>query len=150
MSPIEWPVGSTETINDIFAFTHGSGLKSKNFFLHYEFPPYATGEVGRIGPIGRREMGHGALAERGLMATIPADYPFAIRLTSEVLESNGSSSMASVCGGSLALMDAGVPVTAPAAGVAIGLVTRFENDDTKHMQDYRILTDILVSTSSKR
>lgn len=121
------------------------GLKAKNFFLHYEFPPYATGEIGRIGPIGRREMGHGALAERGLLPIIPADYPFAIRLTSEVLESNGSSSMASVCGGSLALMDAGVPVSAPAAGVAIGLVTRYENADTKHMQDYRILTDILVS-----
>lgn len=119
-------------------------MASKNFFLHYEFPPYATGEVGRIGPIGRREMGHGALAERGLAATVPADYPFAVRLTAEVLESNGSSSMASVCAGSLALMDAGVPVTAPAAGVAIGLVTRFDNGDTKHMQDYRILTDILV------
>lgn len=119
------------------------GLKAKNFMLHYEFPPYATGEVGRIGPLGRRELGHGALAERSLLPTLPHDYPFTVRLTSEVLESNGSSSMASVCGGSLALMDAGVPVSAPAAGVAIGLVTRYENNDTKHMQDYRILTDIL-------
>lgn len=123
-----------------------SGVKSKNFFLHYEFPPYATGEIGRIGPIGRREMGHGALAEKGLVSTIPNDFPFAVRLTSEVLESNGSSSMASVCGGSMALMDAGVPVSAAAAGVAIGLVTKYDNNDTKHLQDYRILTDILVST----
>ncbi|KAL7729779.1 hypothetical protein ACLKA6_014643 [Drosophila palustris] len=120
-----------------------SGLKAKNFMLHYEFPPYATGEVGRIGPLGRRELGHGALAERSLLPTLPHDYPFTVRLTSEVLESNGSSSMASVCGGSLALMDAGVPVIAPAAGVAIGLVTKYENNDTKHLQDYRILTDIL-------
>ncbi|KAG8238639.1 hypothetical protein J437_LFUL018238 [Ladona fulva] len=96
-----------------------SGLKAKNFFLHYEFPPYATKEVGRSGPAGRRETGHGALAEKG------------------------SSSMASVCGGSLALMDAGVPVSSPAAGVAMGLVTRYQGTDTKHIEDYRILTDIL-------
>ncbi|XP_036323635.1 polyribonucleotide nucleotidyltransferase 1, mitochondrial [Rhagoletis pomonella] len=120
-----------------------SGLKAKNFMLHYEFPPYATGEIGRIGPIGRRELGHGSLAERALVPTLPHDYPFTVRLTSEVLESNGSSSMASVCGGSMALMDAGVPVTAPAAGVAIGLVTKYENNDTKHLSEYRILTDIL-------
>ncbi|XP_067618958.1 polyribonucleotide nucleotidyltransferase 1, mitochondrial [Eurosta solidaginis] len=120
-----------------------SGIKAKNFMLHYEFPPYATGEIGRIGPIGRRELGHGSLAERSLVPTLPYDYPFTVRLTSEVLESNGSSSMASVCGGSLALMDAGVPVTAPAAGVAIGLVTKYEHNDTKHLNDYRILTDIL-------
>lgn len=120
-----------------------TGFKSKNFMLHYEFPPYATGEVGRVGPIGRRELGHGALAEKSLLPTLPNDYPFTVRLTSEVLESNGSSSMASVCGGSMALMDAGVPVHAPAAGVAIGLITKYENNDTKHLQDYRILTDIL-------
>lgn len=120
-----------------------TGIKAKNFMLHYEFPPYATGEVGRIGPIGRREMGHGALAEKALVPTLPNDYPFAVRLTSEVLESNGSSSMATVCGGSLALMDAGVPVSNAAAGVAIGLVTKYEGSDTKHMSDYRILTDIL-------
>ncbi|XP_037711759.1 polyribonucleotide nucleotidyltransferase 1, mitochondrial [Drosophila subpulchrella] len=128
---------------DSLAALESGGLKAKNFMLHYEFPPYATGEVGRIGPVGRRELGHGALAERSLLPTLPNDYPFTVRLTSEVLESNGSSSMASVCGGSLALMDAGVPVSAPAAGVAIGLVTKFENEDTKHLQDYRILTDIL-------
>lgn len=120
-----------------------TGVKSKNFFLHYEFPPYATGEIGRIGPIGRRELGHGALAEKGLTPVLPNNYPFTVRLTSEVLESNGSSSMATVCGGSLALMDAGVPISAPVAGVAIGLVTKCEENDTKHLQDYRILTDLL-------
>ncbi|XP_065075694.1 polyribonucleotide nucleotidyltransferase 1, mitochondrial [Ochlerotatus camptorhynchus] len=119
------------------------GVKSKNFFLHYEFPPYATGEMGKIGPVGRREIGHGALAEKGLVSIIPHEHPFTIRLTSEVLESNGSSSMATVCAGSMALMDAGVPVQEAAAGVAIGLVTKYENNDTKHLQDYRILTDLL-------
>ncbi|CAO1433376.1 unnamed protein product [Diamesa tonsa] len=120
-----------------------SGLKEKNFFLHYEFPPYATGEIGRIGVVNRRELGHGALAEKGLVPVIPHNYPFTVRLNSEVLESNGSSSMATVCAGSMALMDAGVPILAPAAGVAIGLVTKFENDDTKHIEDYRILIDQL-------
>nr|CAD7442960.1 unnamed protein product [Timema bartmani] len=120
-----------------------SGLKEKNFFLHYEFPPYATKEVGRVGPIGRRELGHGALAEKGLRAVIPKDFPFTIRLTSEVLESNGSSSMASVCGGSLALMDAGVPISSAAAGVAIGLISCYPGNDTKHLEDYKLLTDIL-------
>ncbi|KAJ3646013.1 hypothetical protein Zmor_023625 [Zophobas morio] len=119
-----------------------SGVKEKNFFLHYEFPPFATKETGRIGPIGRREIGHGALAEKGLTPSIPDDFPFTIRLTSEVLESNGSSSMASVCGGTLALMDAGVPITAPAAGVAIGLVTRYDQE-RKNIEDYRLLTDLL-------
>ncbi|KAL1512657.1 hypothetical protein ABEB36_002215 [Hypothenemus hampei] len=119
-----------------------SGVKEKNFFLHYEFPPFATKETGRIGPIGRREMGHGALAEKALFPTIPNDFPFTIRLTSEVLESNGSSSMASVCGGSLALMDAGVPVNSPAAGVAIGLVTRYDDSNT-NIEDYKLLTDLL-------
>lgn len=121
------------------------GLKAKNFFLHYEFPPYATNETGKVGPgsnAGRRELGHGALAEKGLRPVVPSDYPFTIRLTSEVLESNGSSSMASVCGGSLALMDAGVPISQPAAGVAIGLVSR-TNPETQQIEDYRILTDLL-------
>ncbi|XP_047993948.1 polyribonucleotide nucleotidyltransferase 1, mitochondrial [Leguminivora glycinivorella] len=117
-----------------------SGIKEKSFFLHYEFPSYATGEVGRTGAPGRREAGHGALAERGLLPVVPPQ-PYAVRLTAEVLESNGSSSMASVCGGSLALLDAGVPLTSPAAGVAIGLVSRA--DDKSHIADYRILTDLL-------
>lgn len=120
-----------------------SGVKSKNFFLHYEFPPYATGEIGRIGPIGRREIGHGALAEKALLSIIPNDYPFTIRLTSEVLESNGSSSMATVCAGTLALLDAGVPIKESAAGVAIGLVTKYAPNNPYKLEDYRILTDIL-------
>ncbi|KAM3959300.1 polyribonucleotide nucleotidyltransferase 1 [Aphomia sociella] len=116
-----------------------SGIKEKSFFLHYEFPSYATGEVGRGGAPGRREAGHGALAERGLLPVVP-QQPYTVRLTAEVLESNGSSSMASVCGGSLALLDAGVALTSPAAGVAIGLLTRYDAD---HIADYRILTDLL-------
>lgn len=119
------------------------GVKEKNFFLHYEFPPYATGEIGRIGIVNRRELGHGALAEKALVPIIPQNSPFTIRLNSEVLESNGSSSMATVCAGSLALMDAGVQISAPAAGVAMGLITKFDNDDTKHIEEYRILTDQL-------
>ncbi|XP_046814596.1 polyribonucleotide nucleotidyltransferase 1, mitochondrial [Vespa crabro] len=120
-----------------------SGMKEKNFFLHYEFPPYATHDIGRIGIIGRREMGHGALAEKGLRSIIPKEYPFTIRLTSEVLESNGSSSMASICGGSLALMDAGVPISSPVSGVAMGLITQYNDQDPTEIKDYRILTDIL-------
>lgn len=120
-----------------------AGVKEKNFFLHYEFPPYATGEIGRVGLVNRREIGHGALAEKGLVPVVPQNYPFTIRLNSEVLESNGSSSMATVCAGSMALMDAGVPISSPAAGVAMGLITKYENNDTKHIEDYRILTDQL-------
>ncbi|XP_059047353.1 polyribonucleotide nucleotidyltransferase 1, mitochondrial [Achroia grisella] len=116
-----------------------SGIKEKSFFLHYEFPGYATGEVSRGGAPGRREAGHGALAERGLLPVVP-HQPYTLRLTAEVLESNGSSSMASVCGGSLALLDAGVALSAPAAGVAIGLVSRYEGSN---LADYRILTDLL-------
>ncbi|XP_053985161.1 polyribonucleotide nucleotidyltransferase 1, mitochondrial [Hylaeus volcanicus] len=119
-----------------------SGIKEKNFFLHYEFPPYATNETGRVTGFARREIGHGALAEKALKAVIPHNYPFAIRLTSEVLQSNGSSSMATVCGGSMALMDAGVPISAPVAGVAIGLICKM-NQNTKQIEDYKILTDIL-------
>ncbi|KOB66018.1 Polyribonucleotide nucleotidyltransferase 1, mitochondrial, partial [Operophtera brumata] len=103
-------------------------FETDSFFLHYEFPSYATGEVGRTGPAGRREAGHGALAERGLLPIVP-NQSYTTRLTAEVLESNGSSSMASVCGGSLALLDAGVPVSAAAAGVAIGLgITALQAD----------------------
>ncbi|XP_018308454.1 polyribonucleotide nucleotidyltransferase 1, mitochondrial isoform X2 [Mycetomoellerius zeteki] len=118
-----------------------SGVKEKNFFLHYEFPPYATNETGHSTRVGRRELGHGALAEKALRPVLPKNYPFTIRLTSEVLESNGSSSMATVCGGSLALLDAGIPISSAAAGVAFGLVTKC-NIDTQ-IEDYKILTDIL-------
>ncbi|ELT99515.1 hypothetical protein CAPTEDRAFT_172563 [Capitella teleta] len=119
-----------------------SGIEKKNFFLHYEFPPYATNETGRSGSIGRREIGHGALAERSLVSVIPDDYPFTIRLTAEVLESNGSSSMASACAGSLALMDAGVPISAPVAGIAVGMVTKTD-EASGEIVDSRILTDLL-------
>ncbi len=109
-----------------------------NFLLHYNFPPYSVGEVGRVGSPGRREIGHGKLAWRALQAVLPAatDFPYTIRVVSEITESNGSSSMASVCGGSLSMMDAGVPLKAPVAGVAMGLV--LEDDG-----DYAVLTDIL-------
>ncbi|XP_051772009.1 polyribonucleotide nucleotidyltransferase 1, mitochondrial [Ctenopharyngodon idella] len=120
-----------------------SGIKDKNFMLHYEFPPYATNEIGRMGGMNRRELGHGALAEKALRPVIPADFPFTIRVTSEVLESNGSSSMASVCGGSLALMDAGVPISSAVAGVAIGLISKASPEKPSEIQDYRLLTDIL-------
>ncbi len=113
-----------------------SSETSKRFMLHYNFPPFSVGEVGFMRGAGRREIGHGALAERALSAVVPDDkaFPYTMRLVSDILESNGSSSMASVCGGSLALMDAGVPVTAPVAGVAMGLVMEGK--------DYAILTDI--------
>ena len=109
-----------------------------NFLLHYNFPPYSVGEVGRFGPPGRREIGHGKLAWRALQAVLPTptDFPYTIRLVSEITESNGSSSMATVCGASLSMMDAAVPLKAPVAGVAMGLV--LEEDG-----DYAVLTDIL-------
>ena len=115
---------------------HGN-FKS-NFLLHYNFPPYSVGEAGRVGPPGRREIGHGKLAWRALQAVLPAatDFPYTVRVVSEITESNGSSSMASVCGGSLSMMDAGVPLKAPVAGVAMGLI--LEEDG-----DYAVLTDIL-------
>ena len=101
---------------------HGN-FKS-NFLLHYNFPPYSVGEAGRVGPPGRREIGHGKLAWRALQAVLPAstDFPYTVRLVSEITESNGSSSMASVCGGSLSMMDAGVPLKSAVAGVAMGLI----------------------------
>ncbi|QBF33758.1 polyribonucleotide nucleotidyltransferase [Thalassococcus sp. S3] len=115
---------------------HGN-FKS-NFLLHYNFPPYSVGEAGRVGPPGRREIGHGKLAWRALQAVLPAstDFPYTIRVVSEITESNGSSSMASVCGGSLSMMDAGVPLKSAVAGVAMGLI--LEEDGS-----YAILTDIL-------
>ncbi|MGL4320391.1 MAG: polyribonucleotide nucleotidyltransferase [Paracoccaceae bacterium] len=114
------------------------GNSRSNFLLHYNFPPYSVGEVGRVGSPGRREIGHGKLAWRALQAVLPAptDFPYTIRVVSEITESNGSSSMASVCGGSLSMMDAGVPLKSPVAGVAMGLILE---DDGK----YAILTDIL-------
>jgi polyribonucleotide nucleotidyltransferase len=115
-----------------------NGNYRSNFLLHYNFPPYSVGEVGRVGSPGRREIGHGKLAWRALQAVLPAptDFPYTVRVVSEITESNGSSSMASVCGGSLSMMDAGVPLKAPVAGVAMGLV--LEEDG-----DWAVLTDIL-------
>lgn len=113
------------------------GADTKRYMHHYNFPPFAVGETGRIGSPGRREIGHGALAERALMPVIPAseDFPYTVRLVSETLGSNGSSSMAAVCGSTLALMDAGVPITKPVAGVAMGLAS----DETGK---YQVLTDL--------
>ncbi len=99
------------------------GPSEKSFMLHYNFPPYSVGECGRLGFTGRREIGHGNLAERSLVPILPEDYPYAIRIVSEIMGSNGSSSMASACVGILALMDAGVPIKAPVAGISVGLFT---------------------------
>lgn len=110
---------------------------AKRFMLHYNFPSFSVGETGRYGSTGRREIGHGALAERALKPIIPTDpdvFPYVVRVVSDIMESNGSSSMASVCGGTLSLMDAGVPIKAPVAGIALGLVTEGA--------DWKVLTDI--------
>jgi len=115
------------------------GDSYRNFMLHYNFPPFSTGEVKRFGTAGRREVGHGALAHRAISAVLPAKdvFPYTIRIVSEILESNGSSSMATVCGASMSLMDAGVPLKAPVAGIAMGLV--------KEGEKVGILTDIMGS-----
>jgi polyribonucleotide nucleotidyltransferase len=105
------------------------------FMLHYNFPPYCVGEIGRVGTPKRREIGHGRLARRGIQAILPEKFPYSIRIVSEITESNGSSSMASVCGSSLALMDAGVPTKAPVAGIAMGLI--------KEDEKFVVLTDIM-------
>jgi polyribonucleotide nucleotidyltransferase len=112
------------------------GEQRKNFMLHYNFPPFSVGETGRMGGTGRREIGHGALAERAITAVLPSaeESPYSIRIVSDILESNGSSSMASVCGASLALYDSGIQLKGSVAGVAMGLV--------KEGDDYAILTDI--------
>ncbi len=114
------------------------GLQKENFMLHYNFPPYSVGEVGRMGATGRREIGHGKLAWRAMQAVLPSkeQFPYVLRLVSEITESNGSSSMATVCGSSLALMDAGVPLKAPVAGIAMGLI--LDKDGS-----FEVLTDIL-------
>ncbi|MGB1090511.1 MAG: polyribonucleotide nucleotidyltransferase, partial [Oceanobacter sp.] len=116
-------------------FLHGT--KDDPFLFHYNFPPYSVGEAGRLGTPGRREIGHGRLARRGVQAMMPEhdEFPYTVRVVSEITESNGSSSMASVCGASLALMDAGVPLKAPVAGIAMGLV--------KEGEQFAVLTDIL-------
>ena len=127
-------LGSTRDAQIIDAL---EGERRDPFMLHYNFPPYSVGEAGRIGATGRREIGHGRLARRGLAAVLPTEeeFPYTIRVVSEITESNGSSSMASVCVGSLAMMAAGVPLKAPVAGIAMGLV--------KEGNQFAVLTDIL-------
>jgi polyribonucleotide nucleotidyltransferase len=124
---------------------YGGGEQSKSFILHYNFPPFSVGETGRTGGASRREIGHGALAERSLEPVVPSieDFRYAIRISSEVMESNGSTSMASVCGGMLALMDAGVPIRTPVAGISVGLVTEY--GDGGDLKRYELLTDIIGS-----
>jgi len=133
-------LGTSEDAQEFDSYTGGE--TEKKFILHYNFPNYSVGETGRISGPGRREIGHGALAERSLEPMLPlATYPYAIRVTSEIMESNGSTSMASVCGGTLALMDAGVPMERPVAGISIGLCT--EHDDLDKITAYKLLTDII-------
>lgn len=124
-----------ESMAQRFEDLEGEG--THRLYLHYFFPPFSVGEVGRMGPPGRREVGHGKLAERALLATLPAKdaFPYTIRIESNITESNGSSSMASVCGGCLAMMDAGIPISRPVAGIAMGLILE--------EGDYIILSDIL-------
>ena len=134
-------LGTSRDAQDLDGLT--GGAKTKSFILHYNFPPFSVGETGRFGMTGRREIGHGALAERSLLPVIPDEqtFPYAIRVVSEIMSSNGSTSMASVCGGCLALMDAGVPITDTVAGISAGLITDYGSDGKllKHV----VLTDIL-------
>jgi polyribonucleotide nucleotidyltransferase len=135
-------LASAEEAQMIDAYTGGD--PSKRFILHYNFPPFSVGETGRFGSTSRREIGHGALAERSIAPIIPSEseFPYAIRVSSEVMESNGSTSMATVCAGVMALMDAGVPIRKPVGGISVGLVTEFQGD---HLARYTTLTDIIGS-----
>ncbi|MDR1366525.1 MAG: polyribonucleotide nucleotidyltransferase [Puniceicoccales bacterium] len=134
-------LGSSRDVQELDAIT--GGIKTKTFLLHYNFPPFCVGETGKTTGAGRREIGHGALAERSLSPIIPSEevFPYSIRIISDILESNGSSSMASVCGGCLALMDAGVPILAPVSGISTGLVAEFDGEG--NLKKYVILTDII-------
>jgi len=133
-------LGTSEDAQEFDSYT--GGTTEKKFMLHYNFPNYSVGETGRISGPGRREIGHGALAERSIEPMLPLDtYPYAVRVTAEIMESNGSTSMASVCGGTLALMDAGVPMIRPVAGISIGICT--EHDDLDKITSYKLLTDII-------
>jgi polyribonucleotide nucleotidyltransferase len=135
-------LASAEEAQMIDGYTGGD--QSKRFILHYNFPPFSVGETGRFGSTSRREIGHGALAERSIEPVIPteSEFPYAIRISSEIMESNGSTSMASVCAGIMALMDAGVPIRTPVAGISVGLVTEFEGEK---LTRYTTLTDIIGS-----
>ena len=134
-------LGTTDDTQSYDAYT--GGPNEKRFMLHYNFPNFSVGETGRIMGPGRREIGHGALAERSIAPVIPniEDFPYAVRITAEIMESNGSTSMAAVCSGTLALLDAGVPLKRSVAGISIGLCTR--TNDNKEIEDYKLLTDII-------
>lgn len=133
-------LGTGQDAQEFDSYTGGE--TEKKFILHYNFPNFSVGETGRISGPGRREIGHGALAERSLEPMVPSEnYPYSIRITSEIMESNGSTSMATVCGGSLALMDAGVPLKAAVAGISIGICAEY--NDAKEISRYQLLTDIL-------
>lgn len=128
-----------------FLDSYTGGPDTKRFLLHYNFPPFSVGETGRVGGMNRREIGHGALAERSVMPVLPSlhEFPYAMRVSSEVMSSNGSTSMATVCAASIALMDAGVPLTRAVAGISVGLVT--EMDDAGKITEYKRLLDIIGS-----
>lgn len=132
------PANETQSLDAITG-----GPTSKSFLLHYNFPPFSVGEAGRFGFTSRREIGHGALAERSLLPVIPSEdaFPYSIRVVSEVMASNGSTSMASVCSGCLSLMDAGVPISAPVAGISVGMVSK--TDASGAIVEHVIITDIL-------
>jgi polyribonucleotide nucleotidyltransferase len=133
-------LGTGDDAQEFDSYTGGE--TEKKFILHYNFPNFSVGETGRISGPGRREIGHGALAERSIEPMIPKEnYPYSIRVTSEIMESNGSTSMASVCGGTLALMDAGVPMIRPVAGISAGICTEYGNDGK--ISRYQLLTDII-------
>ena len=133
-------LGAMEDAQEFDSYTGGSN--QKQFILHYNFPNFSVGETGRISGPGRREIGHGALAERSIEPMIPLkDYPYAIRVSTEILESNGSSSMATVCAGTLSLMDAGIPLIRPVAGISAGLCTEF--DENGVLKRHVIMTDIM-------
>ncbi len=130
-------LGNEKDAQEYDNITGDGSMLNKRFYLHYNFPNYSVGEVGRIAGPGRREIGHGDLAERSVSKVVPADFPYVIRCVSEIMSSNGSTSMASVCGATLSLMDAGVPIKAPVAGISCGLVT--SEDGQKAL----LLTDII-------
>jgi polyribonucleotide nucleotidyltransferase len=134
-------LGPTKEAQSLDGLT--GGVKSKSFLLHYNFPPFSVGETGRFTGPGRREIGHGALAERSLVPVLPPEdvFPYSIRVVSEIMASNGSTSMASICGGCLSLMDAGVPIVAPVAGISCGLMT--ENAADGSIAKWTTITDIL-------
>jgi len=132
-------MGTGEDVQEFDAYTGGD--TSKKFILHYNFPNFSVGETGRIMGPGRREIGHGALAERSIEPMLPlAEYPYAVRVTSEIMESNGSTSMASVCGGTLALLDAGVPMIRPVGGISVGICTNYSGEN---ISEDKLLTDII-------